>query len=87
MLGVSVTDNDDQAVAVRAPMRLAPPAELIRGCPNRAVALVGSTLDLQAALAALTPADRVVVDCGVDAEMAAFDLISWRTGTWSGETR
>src|ERR1700729_3685464 len=76
MLGVPIADNDDQAVAVSALVRLAPSIVLVRGRPDRAVALVGSSLDLEPALAAFTPADRIVVDRSVEAEMTVLDLIT-----------
>jgi hypothetical protein len=76
MLGVPVAYNEDQAVAVRALVRLAPAAGLVGRCSDGAVALVGSPFNLKPAFAALTSTDRVVVDCGVETEMAALDPIT-----------
>jgi hypothetical protein len=76
VLGVPVADNDDQAVALRALVRLAPPTGLVRGCPDRATALVGGPLDLEPALATRTPADRVIINRGVEAEVAALNLFT-----------
>jgi hypothetical protein len=77
MLVVPVADNDDQAVAVRALLRGTPTAVLVRRRPNRAIALVLGPLDLEPALAALAPADGVIVNRGVEAKAAACDAVAY----------
>ena len=77
MLGVPVADNDDQAVAVRALVRVAPATVFVRRGPDGAIALVLSALDLEPAPAALAPANGVVVDGRVEAEIAACKAIPY----------
>src|SRR5262249_22047384 len=75
-LAFEVIDDDRDAVAERALVRLAPAAELVSRRPDSAIALALGPLDLKAALAALRPADRVVVDGRVQAEVVRLDELA-----------
>jgi hypothetical protein len=68
-------DNDDQAVAVRTLLGSTPATGLVGYGSDRTVAFVLGSLDLEPALAPGTSADRVVVDRGIKAELAALELV------------
>ena len=76
VLGIDVIDDDDGLVAICGPLRGTPPAVLVCGRPHGAVALALGPLDLQAAFATLPPADRVVVDRGIETELHGRDLLA-----------
>src|SRR5262249_36744355 len=76
VLVVVVADDHVDAVAVRALLGSTPAAELVGCRSDRAVALAGGMLDLEPALASFAPANRVIVDRRVAAEVHAADLLA-----------
>ena len=84
MLVVVIADDHIDAVAVRALLRSAPATELVGRRPDRAVTLSGGSLDLEPALATISPADRVVVDRGVETAVHAADLLAHTSKSLAG---
>ena len=75
MLGIPVVDDQRDAVVVRALLGRAPLAELVGCRADCAVTFASGPLHLEPAFATLPPADWIVVDGGIEAELVALDQV------------